>query len=324
METRTAFVTGASGFIGRKLVKALAERGWKVKVLQHKAPVSERAGFEVVQGDITDYEMLRAALKGTDVVFHLAAALGGALIPKEEFFRINDRGTTLLFEAAKAAGVGRIIHFSSAGVLGHVKENRAVDENHPVHPLDVYDISKLMGETTALSFAGGLDVVVVRPGWVYGPGDRRTFKLVKAVAARRFMLVTRGDARQTPVFIDDLVEGTLLCAEKGKNGEIYHLAGGEVLTVREMVEAIADACGTSIPRIHLPLFPVKAAAWGMGGLFKLFGREAPLTPGRLAFFIHPKPLAIEKARRELGYQPQTDFRTGIHRTIHWSRTHAWL
>jgi dihydroflavonol-4-reductase len=191
--------------------------------------------------------------------------------------------------------------------------------------MEVYDQSKLEGERAAVYYARqGMNIVVVRPGWVYGPGDRRTFKLVRAIARKRFILVAGGKAWQTPVFIDDLIRGVLLCRERGRSGEIYHLAGSEVLTVREMAQTIADALAVSLPRLSLPAFPLKIAAWKMSTLYGLFGKEAPLTPGKLAFFIHPKPLAIAKAQDELDYNPQVTFCRGMSQAVDWYRRHKWL
>lgn len=320
-----ALVTGASGFIGRNLAEALLLQNWSVRLLVHQTlpPVTER--FEIVRGDIREKKGLEAKLEGVDILYHLAAALGGSRIPKKEFFRINARGTEHILKAAQDAGIKRVVHVSSAGVLGSVAENTAVGEDHPPAPIDVYDKSKREGERIALEFAAsGLDVVVIRPGWVYGPGDRRTLKLFHAIARGRFALVAKGRTRQTPVYIDDLIRGILLCDEKGRQGEIYHLAGCEVLSVREIANTIASVLGKKRPRLSLPGLPVRVAAWKMGTVFSLFNKEAPLTPGKLTFFLHPKPLAIDKAAQELGYSPQVNFLEGAARTVGWYRAHGWL
>ena len=320
-----AFITGASGFIGNHLVEELLDKNWQVSVLLHKRSIPKEKECKVIMGNIGYYSYLREAFKGTDVLFHLAAALGSSLINKEEFFRINAEGTENILRAAREAGVKRIVHFSSSGVLGSVKKHETADENYPKKPIDVYDKSKLEGEKIALRYAReGMDVVVVRPGWVYGPGDRRTFKLIKSIAKKRFILITKGKAWQTPVYIKDLIKATLLCAEKGQKGQIYHLAGREVLTVKQIVETIAEAEGMRLPRFSLPLFPVKIAACSMGKAFSLFKREAPLTMGKLAFFIHPKPISIRKAEKELGYSPETNFKEGMAQTIAWYREHNWI
>jgi dihydroflavonol-4-reductase len=320
-----AFVTGASGFIGSRLVRDLLQDGWEVRCLAHRAPIPNGERCVSVKGDITAPGNYAYALEGVDVVFHLAAALGASLLDRAGFARVNVDGTSALLETARGAGVKRMVHFSSAGVLGSVRSNTPAPEDARPNPKSDYDHTKLEGERLALQ-AGGQDmeIVIVRPGWVYGPGDRRTFKLIRAIASRRFLLVTRGKVLQTPVYIDDLIHGVRLCQQRGRSGEIYHLAGGEALPVREIVDQIASAAGTSIPRWTLPRGPVQAAAWGLETLFRTFGREAPLTRGRLAFFLHPKPLAVEKAERELGYAPRLSFRDGMALTLAWYRQNGWL
>jgi nucleoside-diphosphate-sugar epimerase len=322
-----AFVTGGSGFIGGHLIDVLLAAGWRVGALIYRTPLS--AGTEgtlaTVRGDLGDRDVLRKGLEGADVLFHCAAALGGSGLPEREFFRVNAAGVENALRAAREAGVRRVVHFSSAGVLGRVPDGEVADETRAPNPQNAYDRSKLEGETIALAAAAaGQDVVVVRPGWAYGPGDRRTFKLIRSIARGRFLLVDGGRGRQTPVFIDDLTAGVVLCADKGRPGEVYHLAGSEILTVRAMAETIARACGASIPRFSLPLLPARVAASALTAAFKPLGIEAPLTPGKLSFFLDSKPLAIAKARRELGYRPAVSFAAGMARTADWGRANGRL
>ena len=322
-----ALITGAAGFIGQHLVRELDRRGWDLRILIHRRSLDDPPGLELVRGDITDPSSLEDIMSGVDVVFHLAAALGASRLGLEGFARVNAQGTENMLEAAQKAGVGTFVHFSSAGVLGHVTSDAAASEDHPCRPRDFYDRTKLEGERLALQRGeSGQRVVIVRPGWVYGPGDRRTFKLIRAIAGKNFVLVTRGQTLQTPVYIEDLIQGVLLAADKGTPGGLYHLAGPELLTVREIVDTIAAAAGTGtgVPRWTLPLFPVKVAAWKLEMLYRLFGKEAPLTRGKLAFFIHPKPLASDRARRELGYAPSTDLATGMAAAVAWYRAQGWL
>lgn len=322
-----AFVTGGSGFIGGHLIDALLSRGWSVGALIYRTPLSvgTEGTLAVVKGDLNDRDALHKGLEGADVLFHCAAALGGSGVPKQEFFRVNATGVENALRAAREAGVRRVVHFSSAGVLGTVPDGEVADETRPPNPQNAYDRSKLEGERLALAAAaGGQDVVVIRPGWTYGPGDRRTFKLIRSIARKRFVLVSQGRGRQTPVFIDDLTAGILLCAEKGRRGEVYHLAGSEILTVKEMAETIARSCGASISRLSLPLFPARITARVLSATLRPLGIEAPLTPGKLSFFTDSKPMAIDKARRELGYEPVTDFRAGMARAVEWGRANGRL
>jgi len=320
-----AFVTGASGFIGTRLVRRLAAEGRRVIALDLATPLSPAPGIEVVVGDIRDPGPWKNALAGTDVLFHLAAALGASRLSGAAFLEINAGGTEAVLEAAREAGVGKTVHVSSAGVIGAVKPGAIADEDTLPNPRNDYDLSKLEAERIALDFARrGMEVFVARPGWVYGPGDRRTFKVIKAINDRRFALVAPDRGRQTPVFIDDLVDGLLLAAEKGRRGEIYHLTGDEVLTVRRMAGLIAEACGVPTPRLRIPVLPARLAAWALEKAFAPLGKEAPLNPSRLAFFLDPKALSNAKARRELGFRPKVDFRTGAARAVAWYREQGWL
>ena len=320
-----AFVTGGSGFIGGHLIASLLGRGFKVRALVHRTPLRLDAGVETIQGDICDWELLKDALAGTDILFHLASALGASTIGREEFRRINALGTESVLEAARSAGVGRAVHLSSAGVFGAVKKGETAFESTPPAPVTVYDRTKLEGEQAALRLAReGLNVVTVRPGWAYGPGDRRTFKLIKAICRGRFLMAGRGNGLQTPVYIDDLVRGVLAALEKGKSGEVYHLAGAEILTIREMVGGIAAACGTRVPRLYLPALPARLAALFLDALFSPLRREPPLGRSKLSFFLHSKPLSIDKARRDLGYAPEVPFKTGIENAVSWYRSQGWL
>ena len=320
-----AFVTGASGFIGSHLTASLLKKKWQVKALLHKSKILGEEKIDIVRGDIRDFQTLKKAIVGTDILFHCAAALGSALIDKKEFHQINVIGTENALQAAREESVKKIIHISSAGVLGAVDENETADESYPLRPKNTYDKTKLEGEQLALRFAReGMNLVIVRPGWVYGPGDRRTLKLVKAIENKRFILVTKGKTWQTPIYIDDLIDGIHLCAEMGKSGEVYNLAGEEVLSVKNMVETIASAAGKKIPPFSIPLFPAQIASWKLEKLFLLFKKEAPLTQAKLSFFIHPKPLSIEKARKELGFSPKTNFFDGMKSAVSWYRKHQWI
>lgn len=323
-----AFITGSSGFIGRHLVRALLKKGWSIKVLLHSTPLPEdlqKSNLEIIWGDLTDRHSLEAGVKDCQIGFHLASALGGRLISPQDFWKINVQGAVNFLQAAQKAGLQQVIFFSSAGIFGRVKPGEVATEDYPPNPQTFYDRTKFEAEKIAQQYSqSGLKITIIRPGWVYGPEDRRTFKLFQAIARRKFILLGGGRARQTPVYIDDLIQGTLLALEKGPQSETYHLAGPEVLSVREMAEIIAKQLGQNLPTISLPLTPLIPLAWIMDRIFRFFHREAPLTPGKLAFFAHPKPLDISKAQQLLNYFPRINFAQGAKKTINWYYQHQWL
>ncbi len=319
-----ALVTGASGFVGRHLVRRLLQEDWTVVAFDCRP--TEAAGIaSAVAADILDRDALARAAKGADVVFHLAAAVGSAVTDPGEFRRVNVLGTEAVLDAAMAADVRRFVHVSSAGVYGAVPRDDIADEGYRTAPVTRYDVTKLEGERAALKGAAeGMDVTAARPGWAYGPGDRRTFKLIREIAAGRFMLVAKGRGRQTPVFVEDLVGGLLACAEKGRRGEVYNIAGSEILAVGDMAGTIARATGARERWRNLPRFPALAAAVLLEATFGLVRKEAPLNRGKLAFFLNSKPLSIDKARRELSWSPEVDFASGLRRTIAWYKAEGWL
>jgi len=320
-----ALVTGASGFIGRHLVRSLRTNGWDVRAFVHRTPLAETNGIASVSGDIMDEAALEPAMAGVDVVFHLAAAVGSAVTDPHEFRKVNVGGTEAVLRVARRADVARVVHFSSIAVLGAVKAGDAAAEDYPAAPRTLYDRTKFAAEEAVLkACAQGLDAVVIRPGWVYGPGDRRTFKFIRAICRRQFALIAGAPGRQTPVFIDDLMTGTLLAAQKGRAGSIYHLAGDEILTAEEMAGIVAAACGVAAPRIRLPKKLAQVAAFCLEKTFGMLKIETPLNRGKLAFFLDPKAMSSARAKKELGYDPLTDFRRGIALAIAWYRVNGWL
>jgi len=320
-----AFVTGASGFIGSHLVRVLKAGGWEVRAFVHRTPLAEIPGVTSVTGDIRDSAALETAMAGADVVFHLAAAVGSVVTDPHMFRKVNVGGTEAVLAAARRAGVGRVVHFSSIGVLGAVKPGDTAGEDYPPAPRTLYDRTKLEAELAVRrAAADGLNVVIVRPGWVYGPGDRRTFKFIRAVCRRKFALVAGAPGRQTPVYIDDLTAGVLLAAEKGRSGAVYHLAGDEILTAEEMARIVAAACGVAGPRLKLPRGFAIAVAFILEKTFGLVKKEMPLNRGKLSFFLDPKAMSSARAKKELGFAPAIDFKTGIARAVAWYRENGWL
>lgn len=322
LKVGTCAITGASGFIGQHLADALVSQGKRVLVLVHRQDVPGQS--EKFYGSLRDPDFLRGFLRGADTLFHLAAAMGNRVLPEADFFRINDDETRVLLEVAVACGVRRVIHFSSAGVYGMNSGVLPLAETAPLHPVDRYERSKLAGEKTALSFADRLALTVIRPGWVYGEGDRRTFKLIRQIQSGYFAVIGSGRIRHSPIHVDDVARGALAAANGAtRSGEIYNL-GGPALSVCEMVAAIAHALGRRRPRLKVPVLFAAPLARMLDGLYSPFGREAPLGRSKLAFFLRGKPIDSSKIERELGFRPKIDLASGLARSIAWYRERGWL
>jgi nucleoside-diphosphate-sugar epimerase len=211
-----------------------------------------------------------------------------------------------------------VIHCSTVGVHGDVGSSVA-DESSPYNPGDVYQRTKVEGERLAIeAFAGRVRGVVFRPGAIYGPGDTRFLKLFRAIRNRRFMMIGSGEVRYHLVYVDDLVDGILLCgAEERALGQIYILAGERPVTLNELVRLVGEAVGAAPRALRIPLAPVRAAAWLCETVCAPLGIEPPLYPRRVDFFRKDRAFRIDKARRELGYSPAVGVAEGVRRTAAW-------
>ena len=201
------------------------------------------AGVEVLQGDIRHDDVVRQAVKDVDVVYHLAAVFRRAGVPDSEYRSVHVDATRLLLEASAAAGVGRVVHCSTVGVHGDVGRDHPATEDAPLHPGDIYQQTKLEGEMMARETARrvGIPLTVVRPGPIYGPEDRRLFKLIGGVARRRFRLLGDGTPHFQMVYVDDLNEGLRLAGESDQAvGRTYIITGDEAPTLEELVDQIAE------------------------------------------------------------------------------------
>lgn len=324
-----ALVTGATGFTGGHLARTLATRGWQVRALVRdagRAADLQAAGVQLLVGDLLNPASLDAATRDVDVVFHIAAVYRQAGIADEVYRAVNATAVGQLIESAAANGVRRVVHCSTVGVHGDV-EHPPANEDAPLRPGDVYQITKLQGEELARNAAArlGIEVVIVRPSGIFGPGDRRLLKLFRGVARQRFPILGRGRIYYHLTYIDDLVEGFLLCAvHPAAAHRTYILAGAEVTTLNALVALIAQVAGVRAPWVYLPVFPF----WLAGALCEAvcvpLGIEPPIYRRRVDFYTKSRAFDISRARTEVGYAPSVGLRDGIGRTLEWYRAHGWL
>ncbi len=322
-------VTGATGFTGGHLARGLVVAGHEVRALARnptRAVDIERLGVAVLRGDLRDRSSLILALQGVQVVYNIAAIYREAGTSTEMYRRINATAVGELVELAQAAGVKRVVHCSTVGVHGDIEDPPA-NEDAPFKPGDIYQETKLEGEEVARETGRrvGIEVTVVRPTGIYGPGDRRLLKLFRGVARGRFPMLGRGEIYYHLTYIDDLVEGFRLCGEHPAAAHsTYILAGGEVTTLNELVERVASAAGVKPPTLHWPVWPVWIAGALCEGLCRPFGIEPPLYRRRVDFYTKSRAFDISRARAEIGYSPQVSLQEGIARSLAWYREHGWL
>ncbi|MBI3262523.1 MAG: NAD-dependent epimerase/dehydratase family protein [Acidobacteria bacterium] len=326
-----ALVTGVTGFTGGHLAHHLLTRGYRVRGLVRqrsldKARSLEAAGLETVVGDLGDPRSLDEACRGVEVVFHVAATYREAGQPGAAYHVVNVEGTRHLLASAKRAGVRRFVHCSTGGVHGHV-ERPPASEDAPLRPGDVYQETKLEAETLAREFGRreGLAVTIVRPIGIYGPADTRFLKMFRGIARGRFPMLGSGEVFYHLTYIDDLVEGFRLCAEHDAAADrTYLLAGPEYTTLNELTELIARELGVAPPRWRLPVWPFWIAGAICEAVCVPLRVEPPLYRRRVDFYVKSRAFDISRARRELGYDPKVDLKTGIRRTVEWYRANRLL
>ncbi len=315
-------ITGASGFIGSHLVNFMKDKGFSVRVLINKTDL-KRDDIEKFYGSINNQGIIKKFLKNVNIVFHLASALGNRIISNEEFLNINKNGTENLLKIAVEQGVEKVVHFSSAGVYGKSSGLTPLKEYDTLNPVDIYEKSKLEGEKIVSSYTDKLNISIIRPGWAYGEGDRRTFKLIKQINSGLFFIVGKGNKLQSPIYIDDLIEAAYKISLNGKNGEIYN-AGGTPIQIKKMVDQIVRSLKKKILPFKMPLFLIYPPAFILEKLFSFFNKEAPLTTSKLAFFIRGKPLNSDKLNNELNIKSEISFSEGIKKAIKWYKKMNWL
>ncbi len=315
-------VTGASGFTGKALAKRLLRDGEEVVAFVRKPEACrdlEELGASVVQGDVKDRASIEKALDGVEVVYHIAALFRKAGFPDSEYREVNVHGTRKLLDASVASGVKIFLHCSTIGVCGDISDPPA-DENTPYNPGDIYQVTKMEGEKLALKYArdGRLPVVVARPASIYGPGDLRLLKMFRLIKKGRFVVLGSGRPFFHVVYIDDLVDGFILCAKNREAvGEVFILAAEDYVELNELFGIIAEKLNVKPPKLRLPAKPVQLLGTIVEKVCIPLGVEPPIYRRRVDFFTKSRAFRIDKARKVLGYSPKVDLSTGIERTAKW-------
>jgi dihydroflavonol-4-reductase len=322
-------VTGATGFTGGHLARYLAERGDLVRVVVRDPARSialAEAGLEVVSGDLTRPDSLVRAAEGVDAIYNIAALYREAGLPSSTYRAVNADGVVHVIEAARAQGVPRVVHCSTVGVHGDIDAPPA-NEDAPLKPGDVYQETKLLGEQLGREAAArtGVELVIARPTGIYGPGDRRLFKLFGEVARGRFVMLGAGRNFYHVTYVRDLCDGFRLCGTvPAAAGRTYILGGGEVVTLAELVRITAEVAHRRGPRLRLPVWPIWLAGAACELVCAPFGISPPIYRRRVDFFRKSRAFDISRARHELGYQPVIGIREGVGLTLEWYRAHGWI
>ncbi len=325
-----ALVTGAGGFLGSAVARALRDEGVHVRALVRAG--SSRAnldglGCEIVSGDIRDPGAMAAALAGVDQLYHVAADYRLWARDPAEITATNVEGTRIVMAAARAAGVARIVHTSSVATLQARRDGAAVDESAILAEADAigaYKRSKVAGERLVEAMAAdGLPAVIVNPSTPIGPRDQRPTPtgriIVDAATGRIPAFVETG---LNLVHVDDVAAGHLLAARHGRIGARYILGGTDV-SLQDLLAAIAARVGRRPPTLRLPRLPLYPLAWAAEAVAQLTGKEPMLTADGLAMAKNRMFFTAARAEAELGYRARP-WREALDDALAWFGANGYL
>lgn len=324
-----ALVTGANGFIGSHLVKALVDRGHRVRgMVQPGTPIDSLEGVDVelVDGDLRSASQLGQACADQEVIFHLAA-IPSDWAPARLIHAVNVEGTRRLLEAATGAGCRRLVLMSSLAVHRSTGHRDATEDTPRDRTQLPYAASKIACEDlcAAAQRGGRLETVILRPGLVpFGPGDRlATLELARVLRTGRLPLIGGGRTAICTSYVENLVPGVALAGElDAAAGQTLILADDGHPTWANLFGAYARHLGAPPPRRSLPWALAQTAAVAVEGVWGLLrlSRLPPLTRYRVGLWRHDFHFSSDRAKRVLGYEPTISLEEGAKRTMDWART----
>lgn len=324
-------VTGGTGFVGRHLIRRLLEDGHEVTSLdlngEQDAGELRALGARLLKGSVTDRAAVDEAVRGAEIVHHLASAFRDIHAPDELYADVDVNGTRTVLEASRAAGVRRVVHASTQGVHGTL-ENVPGDEDSPIAPRDYYCMAKYDSELACKEFlAQGMDIVIVRPTSIYGPGERHGWlTLFRLIRKGRFVMIGDGQTWNHPVYVGNLVQLFIRAAEVPEaKGRVYIGADDQAFTLNEVVAAVAETLDVRLRVIRFPFFGV---AYAVAGVMETLSRPLKVEPmifrRRLTWYRTNRRFSIARAKRELGYEPEVEFSEGLKRMAAWYREQGLL
>jgi nucleoside-diphosphate-sugar epimerase len=310
-------------------VRRLVEAGTSVRALVRspaRAGWLAASGVDVVAGEITDQAAVERAVEGATTVYHFAGRLFIPGVPQSLYRDTHVTGTqAVLASCRRSDRLERLVHCSTTGVIG-VGGDEPRDETARFNPTNVYEATKAEAELAVhQAIQDGLPAAIVRPGLVYGPGDLHLLGFFRAVLRGQFRPIGRRPVWLHPIYIDDLVEGVVICGRHpAAVGEAFNLAGRKPATLLELATAISQAAGTRQPGGFIPL-PAARAVAALGDLLPSRLRQAaPMTTSRLDFLTHSRVYDTTKAQHLLGFSASTDLATGVAKTLDWYRANGHL
>lgn len=325
MATMKVFLTGITGFIGGELAKELLEMGYEVNALARnpKDLSWSHPNLRLFKGDVNDSASVDSAISGCVYAYHLASYAKPYENVPGTYRKVNIEGTRIVLQKALENYLQKVVVTSSVGVLGPCQNGKPITESQKRHTgfFNEYEASKAGAEEVCAEFVKkGLDVSIVLPSRVFGPGEATdsnagTMLIRKYVDGTWRFIPGKGGSVGNYAYIRDVVQGHILAMQKGKNGERYILAG-ENLSFNDFFEEVRQSSGIDRLMIKMPTTMMFAAVFFIRAWSKMQGKQPKVDNNWVYRYFYDWGLSCEKARNELGYRP-TPFRTALRETLDW-------
>ena len=324
-------ITGSTGFIGPHLIRKLVALGHSCRCLvraNSDTKKLENLDIEFVRGDITDAKTLAGIADGVDCVLHMATLghMSNFSVEESMFEEVNVQGTVNIMEEALNAGVKKIVHCSTVAAMGICRDVPATEESE-CNPHHAYGRSKLKAEKEVLRMVSEYDLpaVLIRFSMVYGPGDWRDMLKLARMAKKNLFPRVGNRPKLTPlIHVRDAVEGLLLAAQKGRNGEVYLITNQRSEPFDKLIKILQESLGVHSISLYVPEWVALTAASIIEKTFVLLGKTPPVARKNIESTLADRVFSIEKARKELEFNPKIDPVTGIKETVNWYKKMGWV
>ncbi|AQV01266.1 NAD-dependent epimerase/dehydratase family protein [Desulfococcus multivorans] len=321
-------VTGGTGFIGMHFLKILAAKSHKVYCVVRNPSALDSAcfvgqGFNVIMGDLTDTGTYPRLPKDIDIVVHMAAVLGAWGIAESHVLANNVTATELLLDWFGRSKGMQFVFVSTPGVqgLGH----QCAPETAAYHPRALYEISKVIAEKRVINhhYRPKQFWTILRPDFVYGPGDRRRIRLYSKIKNRLWIRFGSGGNVLRPTFVEDAARAIYACiGHPGARRRVFNVGGPELITVQAYTDTIAKLLDVKIPELRVPVPVLKLAGAFFEAWAEPTGTQPFMTRSQVDFLTRDHGTDIDSIRRHIGFSPNVEFEEGMRRTLEWaSKTH---
>lgn len=323
-------MTGATGFIGRRMLDFLTSENSNeiICLLRPKSEAEKlprKDNIKIIRTSFEAQELL-TAMNEIDVVIHLAGQMGVPGVTYEQFYEVNCNLTSKLVDAAVERKVKQFIYCSTPGVLGFGKRLAAEDE--PYAPRNDYEKTKMEAEKIVRQQCRDTDTkyTIIRPDFVYGPGDTRRIGMYKLIRDKHFILTTSGKSYLHPTYIDDVIQG-FICAMLNENAfdQTLNIAAKKDVTSKDYLNTIAECTDSRLIQLNIGIRLSHFCAGVIDGLWRrLFHKEGFVTKNRIDFLAMDHSSSIKKAKDLMGYNPEYSCKDGMKRTIQWAKENNLL